>query len=158
MTAEMLHNKQRPTQILLVEDSRGDVVLAKRAFADSKLACEIAVAMSGEDALARLQRAGEFIDAVLPDLILLDLNLPRMSGQDVLSFIKTSPQLKHIPVMVLSSSRAEPDVVKSYQLHANAYVVKPTSLEKFRELVTKLEQFWFTLAIVPDPTDIPNGG
>ena len=93
-------------------------------------------------------------DADTPDLILLDLNLPQMHGQDVLHFIKSTEKLKHIPVVILSSSRAEQNVVKSYNLHANGYVVKPVNLEKFKEVVDKLEKFWFTLVVMPDADDV----
>lgn len=154
MTIETIANKHRTAQILLVEDNNGDVMLTRRAFNEAKIANEITVATSGEQALAMLRKEGIFADIATPDLILLDLNLPKMHGQEVLNFIKSGSELKHIPVVVLSSSRAEQDVVRSYNLHANGYVVKPVNLEKFREVIEKLERFWFTLVVLPDDGDV----
>ena len=153
MSIETLEQKHRPARVLLVEDNHGDVLLTRRAFKQSRIANELTVAENGEDALAILNQDGEFANTPLPDLILLDLNLPKMSGQDVLTEIKTHEKLKRIPVIILSSSKAEQDVVKSYELHANGYVVKPMDLENFQEVVTKLEQFWFTLVVVPNGED-----
>ncbi len=154
MTIDIVQNKQRPARILLVEDSPGDVILTRRAFKGSKIANSMSVATSGEEAVAMLSQEGEYAESELPDIILLDLNLPRMSGKDVLQIVKGDPRTSHIPVVMLSSSRAEQDVIKSYQLHANGYVVKPLSLEKFTEVVQKIEQFWFTLVVLPDAADI----
>lgn len=154
MTIDATINKQRPAQVLLIEDNHGDVLLTRRAFKESKIANELAVAMSGEQALAYLKQEGEYESKVMPDLILLDLNLPQMSGQDVLKAVKGDPMLRHIPVVVLSSSGADQDVIKSYNLHANGYVIKPISLEKFHEVVQKLEAFWFTLVVLPDAEDV----
>ncbi len=154
MTIDATINKQRPAQVLLVEDNHGDVLLTKRAFKESKIANDLTVAMSGEEAIRVLRKEGEHAQATTPDLILLDLNLPQMSGQDVLNVIKNDTKLRHIPVVVLSSSKADQDVVKSYNLHANGYVVKPISLESFNEVVQKLEAFWFTLVVLPDAEDV----
>lgn len=154
MTTDTLANKHRPAQVLLIEDNNGDVILTKRAFKESKIANQLTVVTSGEEAISLLTKEDKFADAKTPDLILLDLNLPQMNGQEVLNFIKGNGALKHIPVIILSSSRAEQDVVKSYNLHANGYVVKPISLDQFKEVVENLEKFWFTLVVLPDAEDI----
>ncbi len=154
MTTDIIANKQRPAQVLLVEDNHGDVLLTKRAFKESKIANDVTVAMSGEQAIAILRKEGEYSQVTTPDMILLDLNLPQMSGQDVLKIIKEDPNFRHIPVIILSSSKAEQDVVKSYNLHANGYVIKPISLEEFNKVIQKLGAFWFTLVVLPDVEDI----
>lgn len=154
MSTTTIQNKQRPARVLLVEDNPGDVILTRRAFQDAKIANEIHVAMTGEEAVAILSKEGQWSAAETPDMVLLDLNLPQMNGQEVLKFIKESKNLRHVPVVILSSSNAEQDVVRSYNLHANGYVVKPVSLSNFNEVVQKLEQFWFTLVIMPDQEDI----
>ncbi len=140
---------QRAARILLVEDNKGDIILTKRAFRESKISNELTVVTSGEDAVAYLKKEQPYAESLTPDLILLDLNLPQMSGHDVLDFIKNDPKVSHIPVVILSSSRAEQDVIRSYKLHANAYVVKPMNAEKFIEVVDTLEKFWFSLAVLP---------
>jgi two-component system, chemotaxis family, response regulator Rcp1 len=154
MSIDSTINKQRPAQVLLVEDNYGDALLTRRAFKSSKIANQLTVATSGEEALTILLKEGEHATALTPDLILLDLNLPLMSGQDVLDFIKKNEKFRHIPVVILSSSKAEQDVVKSYNLHANGYVIKPISLEKFTDVVQKMEAFWFTLVVLPDAPDM----
>lgn len=150
MVADTLMNKQRTAQILLVEDNPGDVALTKLAFKEAKLANELTVAMTGEEAVEILKKRGKHVDASTPDLILLDLNLPKMHGDEVLKMVKEDPKLRRIPVVVLSSSQAESDVVKSYDKHANGYVVKPVSLESFNNVMRQLEGFWFTLVVLPD--------
>lgn len=154
MTIDSTINKQRSAQVLLVEDNHGDVLLTRRAFKESKIANELTVAASGEQALSILRKEGEYATSATPDLILLDLNLPQISGQDVLKSIKEDDSLRHIPVVILSSSKADQDVVKSYNLHANGYVIKPISLEKFNDVIKKLEAFWFTLVVLPDADDV----
>ncbi|NDF12114.1 MAG: response regulator [Proteobacteria bacterium] len=153
MTFETIAQKKRPVRILLVEDNRGDAILTKRAFQKAMLPSQITVVSTGEDAIAMLYKDKSTVADLLPDLILLDLNLPRLNGQEVLKTIKEHDKLRHIPVVVLSSSRAKFDVVKSYNLHANGYVVKPASAERFQDMVKYLEQFWFTLVIMPDVED-----
>lgn len=150
MSVDTLEQQHRPARVLLVEDNYGDVLLTKRAFSKARHVNELSVVESGEQALAFLRREGEYANKLLPDLILLDLNLPKLSGQDVLQEIKSDPRLKRIPVIILSSSQAEQDVVKSYELHANGYVVKPVSSENFQQAVSKLEQFWFALVVIPN--------
>ena len=156
MTMDTIQQKHRPARILLVEDNHGDVILTRYAFKESKIANEIYAATTGEEALAMLRKEGEHAQFHLPDLILLDLNLPRMSGQDVLEIIKNDSALQHIPVLILSSSQAAQDVVKSYNLHANGYVVKPVNLELFIDMVSKVEQFWFTLVVLPNGESVTN--
>lgn len=153
MITDYLIEKRRPARVLLVEDNPGDVILTRRAFAEAKIANDMRVASTGEEALSMLRREGANQGDALPDLILLDMNLPQMHGRDVLDAIKSDPKIRHIPVVMLSSSRAGQDVVGSYNLHANGYVVKPISLENFSEAVHKLEQFWFTLVVLPDEED-----
>lgn len=148
MTIDLISGKHRPAQILLVEDNIGDVMLTKRAFKTAKIANQITVAQTGEEAIALLEKE----NALLPDLILLDLNLPQMSGREVLSHIKNS-HFRHIPVIVLSSSKAEQDVLQSYDLHANGYVIKPISIANFTDVIRKIEDFWFSLVVLPDNSD-----
>jgi CheY-like chemotaxis protein len=132
-------------EILLIEDSPGDVRLTREALKDAR------VVSDGEQALAYLHRAHPFENAARPDLILLDLNLPKVDGREVLAAIKTDPSLQLIPVVVLTTSRAEEDVLKSYSLHANCFITKPVELDKFIEVVRSIEGFW--LAIVHLPRD-----
>ena len=137
-----------------MEDNIGDAMLTKRAFKNAKIANELTVAKSGEEAVAILLKEGDYATASTPDLILLDLNLPQMSGKSVLDYIKNSENLKHIPVIVLSSSKAEQDVIQSYNLHANGYVVKPISIDNFADIIQKIEAFWFALVVMPDQSDL----
>lgn len=154
MTINTAFDKHRPAQVLLIEDNIGDALLTRRAFKSAKIVNLITVAKSGEEALSILLKEGEYASASTPDLILLDLNLPQMSGQEVLDFIKNNEKLKHIPVIVLSSSKAEQDVIKSYHLHASGYIIKPINLESFTEVIQKIEAFWFNLVVLPDPSDL----
>ena len=134
-----------PIRILLVEDNPGDVDLTKIALRQSKIANELAVAKDGVQALEMLQQEG----AKPTDLILLDLNLPRKDGREVLAVIKEDPALRRIPVVVLTSSKAEQDVHKSYDLHANCYITKPVGFEEFTNIVKSIEDFWFTVVRLP---------
>ena len=156
MSIDTIQNKCRPAEILLVEDNRGDVLLAKKAFNKAKISNHITVAINGVQALAMLHRKGEYSNAVIPDIILLDLNLPKKSGKDVLEEIKSDPDLKHIPVVILTSSRAELDIIKSYALHANSYIIKPVDLEKFTEIIATFEKFWFSVVVLPDDLKAEN--
>ena len=153
MTIETIIKKARPARIMLVEDNFGDVLLAKKAFTKGKITNDIVVAKDGEEAMDMLRRVAPHENLSMPDLILLDLNIPKKSGRQVLEEIKEDPQLKHIPVVILTSSKAEMDVVKSYKLHANGYIVKPVNLDKFGEIVNTVEQFWFSIVILPDEED-----
>lgn len=135
--------------ILLVEDNPGDVELVREALADGKMRNEMHVASDGVEALKFLKRQDEYAGAQCPDLILLDLNLPKKSGREVLQEIKSDPDLKFIPVVVLTSSKAEEDVIKSYNLHANCYVTKPVDFEQFMKVVKSIEDFWLTVVKLP---------
>ena len=141
--------RARSAQVLLIEDNRGDAVLTRRAFRRARIANEITVAETGEKGLSILRREGEFAGAPRPDLILLDLNLPYMHGQDFLTQVKTDPDLKRIPVVVLSSSAAQSDVIGSYDRHANGYITKPLTTDTYDEIVERLEQYWFGLVQLP---------
>lgn len=140
---EMLAESKQVIHLLLVEDHLPDVVLTKKAFERGKYPVEIHVVRDGEEALSFLFREGVFQNAIRPDLILLDINLPKKSGYEVLEEIKDHAELRSIPVIMLTSSEAEQDVTRSYSLHANSYLVKPSSLSKFVELVNYIESFWF---------------
>lgn len=135
--------------ILLVEDSPADIRLTREALRSAKLINRVSIARDGVEALAVLRQEGRFADAVRPDLILLDLNLPRLNGRAVLAEIKQDPDLKRIPVVVITSSTAEQDVVKSYNLHANCYVSKPIDLENFVRVVHAIEDFWVGIVKLP---------
>jgi CheY-like chemotaxis protein len=136
-------------EILLVEDNPGDVRLTQEALRDGKLHTRLSVVRDGEEALAFLRRQGPHAAAPRPDLILLDLNLPRMSGQEVLSEIKNDEHLRRIPVVVLTSSQAEQDILTSYDLNANCYITKPVDLEQFIRVVRSIEDFWLTVVKLP---------
>lgn len=142
-------NAVRPVDILLVEDNPGDVRLTQEALKDAKVLNEIYIAKDGVEALEFLHRRGKFVDMPIPDLILLDLNLPKKDGREVLAEVKHDPILKHIPVVVLTTSKAEEDIVKSYNLHANAYITKPVDLKRFAEIIHVLNEFWFTIVKLP---------
>lgn len=146
---DTLEQKGRKAIILLVEDNKGDVILTQRAFKEFKIDTQLIVASSGEEALSMLNREGDYKHSPLPDLILLDLNLPKMRGFDVLQKIKTTPEIKRIPVIILSSSKAENDVTQGYDLHSNAYIMKPLNMDHFNLAVRKIEEFWFNLALSP---------
>jgi two-component system, chemotaxis family, response regulator Rcp1 len=139
----------RPIEILMVEDNPGDVRLTMEALRESKVRNNLHVAADGVEAMAVLRREGQHAGAVRPDLILLDLNLPRMDGREVLSAIKSDAKLKTIPVVVLTTSRAEQDVLRSYELQANCYITKPVDLEQFLTVVRSIEDFWFTIVTLP---------
>lgn len=138
-----------PVEILLVEDNPGDVRLTREALRDAKVRNNLHVVEDGIRAIEFLRREGEYASAVRPDLILLDLNLPRMSGREVLQEIKADPDLLQIPVVVLTSSQAETDIASSYALHANCFVTKPVDLDQFIHVVRSLEDFWLTIVRLP---------
>ena len=138
----------RPAELLLVEDNFGDVLLAREAFRSAKIRNNLTVANDGEEALNMLWRRGEHIKQPAPDLILLDLNLPGMDGREVLQTIKNDPRLKRIPVIVLTSSKAEIDILKTYDLRANGYIVKPVTFDRLQEIVASLETFWFSVVVL----------
>lgn len=139
-----------PVEILLVEDNVGDVRLTKEALKEGKVYSNLHWAKDGVEALEFLRRQGKFADVPRPDIILLDLNLPKKDGREVLSEIKNDDDLKRIPVVILTTSKAEEDVLRSYQLHANCYVTKPVDLEKFIVVVQSIDKFWLTVVTLPD--------
>ncbi|MEO1393039.1 MAG: response regulator [Cyanobacteria bacterium J06634_5] len=136
-------------EVLLVEDDIGDIELTREALVDSKLAVNLHVVKDGVEALEYLRQQGEHQRAIAPDLILLDLNLPRKDGREVLEDIKNDPALKRIPVIVLTTSDTEEDIVRSYNLGVNCYVQKPVGMEEFIRIVKVLEDFWFTIVKLP---------
>jgi CheY-like chemotaxis protein len=139
----------RPIEILLVEDNPGDVRLTIEALKEGKVRNNLAVAKDGVEALAFLRRQGSYTDASRPDLILLDLNLPRKDGREVLAEIKEDPSLRRIPVVVLTTSKAEEDIVRTYDLHANCYITKPVDLEQFISVVRSIDDFWLSVVRLP---------
>ncbi len=136
-------------EILLVEDNPGDVRLTKEALKEGKILNNLNVVTDGVEAVAFLRREGNYTSAPRPELILLDLNLPKKDGREVLAEIKKDPSLKLIPVVILTSSAAEQDIVKSYNLHANCYVTKPVDLDQFIEVVKSIENFWLAVVKLP---------
>ena len=141
--------ESRPIEILLVEDNPGDARLTREALRDGTVQNNLSVVDDGVEALAFLRREGAYQESPRPDLILLDLNLPRKDGRQVLAEIKADPDLKMIPVVILTTSTAEEDVLNSYDLHANAYVKKPVDLSQFLRVVEAIEEFWLTLVTFP---------
>ena len=136
-------------EVLLVEDNPGDVRLTKEALKEGKLLNHVTVVGDGVEALSFLRIQGQYADAAPPDLILLDLNLPKKDGRQVLAEIKTDPSLRRIPVVVLTTSSAEEDILKTYDLHANCYITKPVDLEQFMRVVKSIEDFWVTVVRLP---------
>jgi two-component system, chemotaxis family, response regulator Rcp1 len=142
----------KPVEILLVDDSLSDVRLTKEAIKEFKMFNKVTVARDGVEAMAFLHKEGKYADAIRPDLILLDLNMPRKDGRETLAEIKTDPSLRRIPVVILTVSKAEEDVLKAYDLHANCYVTKPMDIEQFSKIVKTIDDFWFSIVTLP-----PNG-
>lgn len=138
-----------PIDILLVEDNEGDVLLSQIAFKDSVYDCQLHVASDGELAMDFLYQRNEFTDSPTPDIVLLDLNLPKKSGLSVLEDIKNDPNLKRIPVVIMTSSQANTDIVSGYDLQASGYIIKPLSLQKFADMVEGLDKYWFTAVVLP---------
>lgn len=141
--------KPTPIEILLVEDNPGDVRLTREALREAKVRNNLSVAADGVEALNFLDTRGGHGAGPLPDLILLDLNLPRKSGREVLEQIKQDPRLKHVPVVILTTSQAEADILESYRLRANAYVTKPVDLDQFLKVVRTIEEFWLEIVKLP---------
>ncbi len=136
-------------EILLVEDNPGDVRLTREAMKEGKMRNNLSVAYDGVEAMAFLRREGKYADVPRPDVVLLDLNLPKKDGRSVLAEIKADPDLRRIPVVVLTSSKADEDIINSYDLHANCYVTKPGDLEQFIEVVKSIEGFWVQIVKLP---------
>lgn len=138
--------------VLLVEDNEGDVLLTMEALQEGKIVNKISVVRNGEEAIDFVEKRGEFSEVDTPDLILLDVNLPRKNGHEVLHYIKSVSGLKHIPVIMLTTSSAEADINLSYKNHANCYITKPVELESFMKVVTSIETFWINLVKLPSKT------
>jgi CheY-like chemotaxis protein len=145
----MEHKSGKEIEILLVEDSAGDVRLTIEALKEAKVHNKLNVVPDGVEAMDYLNRKNAYKDASYPDLILLDLNLPRKDGREVLAEIKGDPKLKHIPVVVLTTSRSEEDVLKAYDLHANCYITKPVDFRQFMSIVKSIENFWLSVVKLP---------
>jgi chemotaxis family two-component system response regulator Rcp1 len=139
----------KPIEILMAEDNAGDVRLTMEALRDAKVLNRMNVAADGVEAMAFLRREGKYADAPRPDLILLDLNMPRKDGREVLAEIKDDPDLRRIPVVILTTSTAERDIMESYNLHANCYIAKPVDLDQFLDVVKSIEDFWLTIVRLP---------
>ena len=141
----------KPINILLVEDNPADIRLTKEAFKDGKIKNSISVVMDGEDALFFLRKEGKYSSAEIPgiDIILLDLNLPKKDGREVLAEIKSDKKLKHIPVIILTTSSAEQDILNTYSNHANCYITKPVDFNRFLDIVKTIEEFWLTIVKLP---------
>jgi chemotaxis family two-component system response regulator Rcp1 len=142
----------QPIEILLVEDNPGDVRLTREALKEGKVLNHLSVVSDGVEALAFLHKENEHASQPSPDIILLDLNLPRMDGRELLARLKTDESLKRIPVVILTTSRAEEDIIQSYNLHANCYITKPVDLNQFITVVKSIEDFWFTVVKLPNGT------
>jgi CheY-like chemotaxis protein len=143
----------RPIEILLVEDNPGDVRLTTEALQEEKMFNKLHVVNDGVEAIAFLRKEGAYAGAVRPDLILLDLNLPRKDGREVLKEIKEDENLKTIPVVVLTVSKSEEDIIRSYNLHANCYITKPVDLGQFMKVAKTIQEFWFTIVKLPENTN-----
>jgi CheY-like chemotaxis protein len=144
-----LRDDLKPVDVLLVEDDEGDVLMTKEAFEYYKIRNRLHVVTDGEQAVQFVRRTGPFTDAPRPGLILLDVNLPRLSGLEVLDALKRDPELMLIPVVMLTTSRAEEDILRSYKLHANAYVTKPVDFESFIDAIRQIDDFFLTLVQLP---------
>lgn len=147
-------NKFLPIEILLVEDNPGDIRLTQEALKEGKVRNNLNVAQDGVEALAFLNREGRYANASRPDVILLDLNLPKKDGREVLAAIKDDPDLRRIPVVILTTSQAEKDILQTYNLHANCYITKPVELDEFLEVVKAIDEFWLTIVKLP-PNGVP---
>ncbi|MDE1819216.1 MAG: response regulator [Euryarchaeota archaeon] len=147
-----------PIQILLAEDNAADVRLVKEVLKDSKVLTEVHSVSDGVEALDFLYRRGKYAQAPRPGILFLDLNMPRKDGREVLSTMKEDPALKDIPVVILTSSQAEEDIVRAYKHHANCYVRKPVDFQQFHDVVRRIENFWFTVVELPGVDGEPKGG
>jgi chemotaxis family two-component system response regulator Rcp1 len=139
----------KPIEILLVEDNQGDVRLTREALKEGKVLNTLHVARDGVEGLAFLRHEGKYAQEPHPDIILLDLNLPRMDGRELLEIIKTDPKLRRIPVVILTTSKSEEDILKTYDLHANCFITKPVDLDQFMNMIRSMEEFWFMIVKLP---------
>lgn len=149
---------RKPFHILLVEDSPADVLLTKEALSHNKLLVELHVVENGMQAMEFLRHNGPYSEAPTPDLVLLDLNLPLKDGREVLAEVKADPHLRSIPVVVLTTSQAEEDVLRAYGLHANCYITKPVDFESFVNVVRSIQQFWFSIVTLPKHPELERCG
>jgi len=145
----MLAEAVRPIEVLLVEDDEGDVLMTREALDEGKVLNRLNVVGDGVEAVAYLRQDGAYADAARPDLVLLDLNLPRRDGRQVLEEVKNDPDLRRIPIVVLTTSEAEEDVMRSYDLHANAYVTKPVDFDRFVEVIRQIDEFFISVVRLP---------
>jgi CheY-like chemotaxis protein len=145
----MLAEAVRPIEVLLVEDDEGDVLMTREALDEGKVLNRLSVVGDGVQAIAYLRQEKPFADATRPDLVLLDLNLPRRDGRQVLAEVKTDPDLRRIPIVVLTTSEAEEDVLRSYDLHANAYVTKPVDFDRFVDVIRQIDEFFISVVRLP---------
>ena len=148
-----MSNLVKPVDILLVEDNPGDVQLTREAFEECKIINNLHVAKDGEIAIDYLFQQNGYEEAIRPDIVLLDLNLPKIDGREVLQKIKSNPQLKHIPVVILTSSKSDEDILRSYALQANCYITKPINIDRFFEVVHAIESFWIGVVSLPPVTE-----
>ena len=139
----------KPIRILLVEDNQGDVVLVKKAFSDAKISNNLSVCRDGQEGLEFLRKEGSYQNADTPDLILLDINMPRLNGLELLEIIKSDPVLSPIPVVILTTSESDEDILKSYQLHVSSFVRKPVEFVEFMNAVQQIQQYWFSIVKYP---------
>ncbi len=139
----------KPIDILLVEDNEGDIVLTTEALEEGKIKNTISVVKDGWEAIQYLEKKGDYVGATTPDLVLLDINMPKMNGHEVLKKIKSNPDTRHIPVIMLTTSSSEMDVMKSYQCHANCYITKPVDVNDFLEVISTIENFWISIVQLP---------
>ena len=145
----MLAEAVRPIEVLLVEDDDGDVLMTREALDEGKVLNRLSVVGDGVEAVNYLRKSGRYADAARPDLVLLDLNLPRRDGRQVLEEVKNDPDLRRIPIVVLTTSEAEEDILRSYDLHANAYVTKPVDFERFVEVIRQIDEFFISVVRLP---------
>jgi two-component system, chemotaxis family, response regulator Rcp1 len=150
MKVKIMGDRVKLVEILLVEDNPGDADLARETFITSKIRNKLHIVNDGEKAMDFLRQTGAYADVPRPDIILLDLNLPRKDGREVLAEIKQDDELKRIPVVILSSSKAEEDIMKSYNLHANCYISKPIDFAQFAKVVESIEDFWLGIVVLPN--------
>jgi CheY-like chemotaxis protein len=143
-------NNVKPIDILVIEDSEGDIRLVRETLKEGKIKNNLFVVRDGVEAMDYLLQKGKFIDAIRPDLILLDLNLPKKDGREVLAEIKIHADLKRIPVVILTTSNAETDIIKTYNLHANCYIIKPLDLNQFITVIKSIESFWLSIVKLPN--------
>jgi chemotaxis family two-component system response regulator Rcp1 len=146
----MANNNLKPIDVLLIEDNAADARLMQETLKETKVIVKLSIVVDGVEAMAYLRNEGKYKNAKRPDLILLDLNLPRKDGREVLAEVKADPGLHRIPVVIVTSSQAEQDILKTYDLHANAYVNKPMDLTQFSTLVSAIDDFWFSVVKLPD--------